>query len=169
MGFPIMINGVKATGEQVQKAINLIYDPCLFYMKANSNSYSRQVLSADTVKDVEFTNIDAMACGDFEYVGGIVTYVGSDDVLMSINMSCSIASSVVNTTVIIGQYKKGLIDYGVMNEGKLESSTAVVPFGLASTFTLTNGDTINLKIEADKDANVDIYFFQAVLKVIKFL
>ncbi len=169
MAYTLMINGDVATGLQIQDAINIVYDPCMFIIKANNDSYSRQAVESGVVKDVAFTNVDATYCGDFSYVGGVVKYIGTETALFSLDMTCSIASSVVNTIVKIGQYKNDVVDYGVMCGGKIESSTAILPFSLNSTFELAPNDEVNLKIESDKTANLDIYFFQALIKMIKIL
>lgn len=156
------------TGVQADKTIKSVYAPTFFSVKStSSNAMVQAGLIANTWQDVVFANVEPEFGGDFSYDGDVLTYTGDDNILLELNISASLDSSVTNTIVSLGQWKNGIIDYGAMNQAKLESATAIIPIPITSTFELSKNDTLNLRIMADKDCSVSVYSIQILLKQFK--
>lgn len=156
------------TTEQIDGAIKMCIEPTYFIMKATQHDPMVQLISElDTWQDVAFSGVEFEVGGDLEYDGDKVTYVGSTEMLMSMNLACILASDTNNTVVHIGQAQNEVVDDGAVSATKVESTTSLKSLNIASYFRMNNGDTLNLKIMSDKLATLSITHMQVVLKQIK--
>lgn len=159
------LTGNVLSGEEMQKVVDLCINPDFFALKSNADVAMVQTIAAvDTYQDVVFNNVDATTNGDIDYTGGIVTYNGSEPVEMTMNLACSLESSSNNTLIHIGQAQKGTVDAGAESSSECSNLAELQSFNIATKFILQPGDTLNLKIKADKTATISIYHFQVVLK-----
>lgn len=153
---------------QINKSLDFTYDPTIFKLKSNTDTGMTQTItSANTYQDVAFSDIDFIVAGDLSYDGNIVTYNGTVPMDMTMNLSCSVASSEPNTIIHVAQSQVGVIDEGSESSCKVETNTAIQSLNTASFFTMQPGDTLNLEVKADKTGTVTIYHIQVVLKQIK--
>jgi len=151
--------------KEVAAAAKYAVNPDLFCLKSNLDVPMNQTISViDTYQDVIFSNTSLLLNGNFAYDGDKVTYIGLDDIDCTLNMSCSVTSTVINTIVHIGQDKNGVIDPGSETSAKLESNTGTASLNFATHFSLITGDTLNLQIKSDKLATIGIEHFQVVLQ-----
>lgn len=154
------------TGAQADKSHKMNITPDYVSIKTTSGDPMPQtILASNTYQDVVFLNVESRVIGNLTYDGAKITYNGTEDVLMTINIACSVSTSTTNTIVHIGQnINLEPVEVGTESSSKCESATAIQSLNVASDFMLSPGDTINLKIEADKICTVNIYHIQAVLK-----
>ena len=158
------------TGIQMDKTKELAYDPTIFKLKSNSELPMDQAIALGDVNDyvdVVFANIDFDVEGLLTYDGQVVTYIGLVAMEMTMNLSCSVDTTVPNTLVHIGQAQDGIIDPGSESSCKLESITGLQSLNVATSFIMQPDDTLNLQLKSDKEATIGIYHIQVVLKQIK--
>lgn len=158
------------TGLQIDKTKEFAYDPTIFKLKSISDLPMDQTIivgDVDDYIDVVFSNIEFEVKGDLSYDGQVVTYNGLTPMEMTMNLSCSVDTTVPNTLVHIGQAQDGVIDPGSESSCKLETITGLQSLNVASYFMMQPGDTLNLQLKSDKAATVGIYHIQVVLKQIK--
>ena len=152
------------TGLQVDAATKYAVDPTIFTLKSNAATpMDQDIAEVGTYQDVVFTTVDPSVNGDFIYVGGVLTYTGADDMLLSLNISCSVETDIINTTVRIAQQQNDVVDEGAESSAKVESVTGIVSLNLATSFIVSTNDTLNLAITADALATIGIYHMQVVM------
>jgi len=117
--------------------------------------------------DVTFVDVDFVASGNFEYVGGLLTYTGEETLEMTLNLSCSIACDTKDRRIHLMQYQNGELKEGSQNVSKSESNTSLTPFSIDAPFVLETGDTLNLRISSDGACTVSISHFSVVLETNK--
>lgn len=156
-------------GIQVDKTVENLYGTVLFSIKSTSDTGVPQTLVANTWKDVDFSNVEVEIGKDFDYTNGILTYIGTDDIILSLMTSSSHSCNIVNTKITLGQWKNAAVDYGAMNAVKLETLDAIEPIPIATPFRLSTGNTLNLRIMANNNCTVNMFHFQVLMHKIKII
>jgi hypothetical protein len=150
--------------KEITASVKNIIEPTKFEGASTSDAGSPHVFTGAGTMDVTFVDVDFLASGDLEYVGGILTNVGLNTIGMSLNISCSVECDTINRNIHLQQWQNDAEVKGSQNVSKAESNVSKVPFSIDAPFVLAPGDTLNLRLEADGACTVTIYHFSVVLE-----
>jgi hypothetical protein len=157
-----------ATSE-INKVMKMGKEPNFFSLKATSgNPMLQEIAVVDTYQDVVFTDVVSEIGGDLTYDNDKIVNNGTETVEMAMNLACTLETATLNNVVIhIGQAQNGVIDEGAVSSSECSTAAELQSLNIATKFTLESGNELNLKIMANKLADINIYHFQVVLKQIK--
>lgn len=141
--------------------------PTLFTGVTTTNNPSPHVFTGGNWLDVTFVDAVFLVQGDFTYIGGILTYIGTKDRVMKLSISCSLACDKINSLVRLSQWKNGTESTESSNSSKAESNTDRTPFPISNKFVLTNGDELNLRMYSSLGSTINMYNFSVTLETLE--
>jgi len=117
----------------------------------------------NTYQDLVYTTEAFANSSNFSITGGVITYTGSKDILLEVNLSMSLQSDTNNTTVIIALAKNGVEDKGIRSSRKMSSTTDTGSISVSSSILISTNDIIKWTIKADQTAIVALDNIQSVI------
>jgi len=130
-----------------------------FTGKPTSENPAVQELASGVWKNTVWVDTSFVYTGDFTYDMEDVTYIGPDNVMMSISASASVSSADQGVTTHMGLWIDGAIDYGLMAAAKIGIQHDIKQMAFTSSIMAMNGMTFNMRSLADDTTDISMRHF----------